>query len=118
MCREVGWDKDDVWFAHCCMLDKKETKLYADNGIGLAHCPSSNMRLASGIAPVRSYLDTGVNVGLGVDGTASNDTGNMLAEVRLAMFLQRSGGDINGMSTSIIRGLHSVACDLLTWHAQ
>ena len=97
-CREVKWDRDDVWFAHCCMLDDKETKLFASNSIGLAHCPSSNMRLASGIAPIRQYLDAGVNCGMGVDGTASNDTGHMLAEVRLAMFLQRSKGDINGES--------------------
>ena len=78
------------------MLDKTETKLFADNSIGLAHCPSSNMRLASGIAPVRNLLDSGVNVGLGVDGTSSNDSGNMLAEVRLAMFLQRSTQNIDG----------------------
>jgi len=52
-CREVGWDKDDCWFAHCCMLDDAEAHQFAENGIGLAHCPSSNMRLASGIAPVR-----------------------------------------------------------------
>lgn len=78
------------------MLDKAEARQFADNGIGLAHCPSSNMRLASGIAPVRSLIDTGVNVGLGVDGTASNDSGNMLAEVRLAMFLQRSAQDAKG----------------------
>ena len=48
----MGWDKDDVWFAHCCMLDDAETKQWADDGVGIAHCPSSNMRLASGIAPV------------------------------------------------------------------
>lgn len=78
------------------MLDEKESKLFASNRIGLAHCPSSNMRLASGIAPIRKLLDTGVNCGLGVDGTASNDTGNMLAEARLAMFLQRSTTNING----------------------
>ena len=51
-CRRVGWDKDDVWFAHCCMLDDSETKQWAEDGVGIAHCPSSNMRLASGIAPV------------------------------------------------------------------
>ena len=59
--RDVGWDKDDVWFAHCCMLDKAETHQFASCGIGIAHCPSSNMRLASGIAPVASYLDAGVS---------------------------------------------------------
>ena len=78
------------------MLDEAEAKLFASNGVGLAHCPSSNMRLASGIAPIRKLLDTGVNCGLGVDGTASNDTGNMIAEARLAMFLQRSTTDVNG----------------------
>lgn len=51
-CRSVGWDKDDVWFAHCCVIDDKEIKQFADHGIGIAHCPSSNMRLASGIGPV------------------------------------------------------------------
>lgn len=50
-CRNVGWDKEDVWFAHCCMLDEAETKQFADNSIGIAHCPSSNMRLASGKPP-------------------------------------------------------------------
>ena len=59
--RDVGWDKDDVWFAHCCMLDKAETQQFASCSIGIAHCPSSNMRLASGIAPVASYLDAGVS---------------------------------------------------------
>ena len=53
MRRRVGWDKDDCWFAHCCMLDKAERKQFADNGLGIAHCPSSNLRLGSGIAPVR-----------------------------------------------------------------
>ncbi|CAL5220779.1 g2846 [Coccomyxa viridis] len=90
---EVGWDQDDVWFAHCCCLDDDDCKLYASKGLGIAHCPSSNMRLASGIAPVAKWLDSGINVGMGVDGTSSNDSGHMLAEVRLAMFLQRGGNN-------------------------
>lgn len=60
--REVGWDQDDVWFAHCCCLDDDDCKLYASKGLGIAHCPSSNMRLASGIAPVAKWLDSGVSM--------------------------------------------------------
>ena len=85
----VGWLADDVWFAHAVHVDHQEIAKFAAAGCGVAHCPSSNMRLASGIAPVKPYMAAGVNVGLGVDGSASNDSSNLLAEVRQAMLLAR-----------------------------
>jgi 8-oxoguanine deaminase len=87
--RQLNWVGRDVWWAHCVYLDQREIKLMADTGTGVAHCPSSNMRLGSGIAPIRSMADAGVKVGLAVDGSASNDSGHMLAEARQAMLLQR-----------------------------
>ena len=90
---DLGWVGDDVWHAHCVQLNHEEIDLYARTGTGVAHCPCSNMRLASGIAPVRKMRDHGVKVGLGVDGSSSNDSGHMLNEARQAMLLQRVGGN-------------------------
>ena len=86
---DLGWLGEDVWFAHAVFIDFEESDRMAVYGTGVAHCPTSNMRLASGIAPVRRYLESGVPVGLGVDGSASNDTGDLLAEARHALLLAR-----------------------------
>lgn len=95
---DLGWVGPDVWHAHCVKLDGPGIDLFARTGTGVAHCPCSNMRLASGIAPVRAMLDAGVRVGLGVDGSASNDAGHLLAEARTAMLLQRVGGNPAALS--------------------
>lgn len=89
----LEWMGDDVWFAHSVWVNDDEIKRYARFGAGIAHCPSSNMRLASGIAPIVKMLNAGVKVSLGVDGSASNDSSHMLAEARQAMLLQRVGGE-------------------------
>jgi 8-oxoguanine deaminase len=86
---QLGWLGDDVWYAHAVHVSPEETRLLGRSGTGVCHCPTSNMRLASGIAPLRGFLDAGVKVGLGVDGSASNDGSNMLAETRQAMLLAR-----------------------------
>ncbi|MBB5391964.1 MULTISPECIES: 8-oxoguanine deaminase [unclassified Herbaspirillum] len=88
---DCGWVGHDVWHAHCVQLDDHGIDLFARTGTGVAHCPCSNMRLASGIAPIRKMVDAGVSVGLGVDGSASNDCAHMMGEVRQAMLLQRVG---------------------------
>jgi cytosine/adenosine deaminase-related metal-dependent hydrolase len=85
----LDWLGDDVWFAHAIHVDDDEIRQFAQHGVGTAHCPCSNMRLASGIAPVKKYLAAGVKVGLGVDGSASNDASNILLEARQAMLLAR-----------------------------
>ncbi|WP_443070104.1 8-oxoguanine deaminase [Sulfitobacter sp.] len=86
---DLGWVGPDVWHAHCVKLDPSEIALFAATGTGVAHCPCSNCRLGSGVAPLRAMRDAGVPVGLGVDGSASNDAGNLVAEARQAMLLQR-----------------------------
>ncbi len=85
----LGWLGDDVWFAHAIHVDDDEIRHFARTGVGAAHCPCSNMRLASGIAPIKKYLAAGVKVGLGVDGSASNDASNILLEARQALLLAR-----------------------------
>jgi cytosine/adenosine deaminase-related metal-dependent hydrolase len=94
----LGWTGPDVWHAHCVKLDAAEIGLFARTRTGVAHCPCSNCRLGSGIAPVRAMRDAGVAVGLGVDGSASNDAGNLVAEARQAMLLQRVVRGADAMS--------------------
>jgi 8-oxoguanine deaminase len=98
--QELDWIGPDVWFAHSVYANLEEIDLYARTGCGVAHCPTSNMRLASGIAPITSMLAAGVKVGIGVDGSASNDGSNLLAEVRQAMLVARLRAGLQGASHS------------------
>jgi cytosine/adenosine deaminase-related metal-dependent hydrolase len=98
--QEVDWIGSDVWFAHSVHVNHDEIALYARTGCGVAHCPSSNMRLASGIAPILEMLTMGVDVGIGVDGSASNDSSHLLAEARQAMLLARLRAGLEGASRS------------------
>jgi cytosine/adenosine deaminase-related metal-dependent hydrolase len=98
--QSVDWVGGDVWFAHSVYVNAEEINVFAKHHCGVAHCPTSNMRLASGIAPIREYRAAGVNVGLGVDGSASNDGSHLLAEVRQAMLLSRLKEGITGFSRS------------------
>lgn len=95
---DLGWTGPDVWHAHCVKLDGREIDLFARSKTGVAHCPCSNCRLGSGIAPVRAMRDAGVHVGLGVDGSASNDAGSLVGEARQAMLLQRVANGADAMS--------------------
>jgi cytosine/adenosine deaminase-related metal-dependent hydrolase len=94
----LEWTGDDVWHAHCVHLNQREVEHFARTHTGVAHCPTSNMRLASGIAPVRAMRDAGVPVGLGVDGSASNDGSHLLNEVRQTLLLQRVMGNPRAMT--------------------
>lgn len=95
---DLGWTGADVWHAHCVKLDAGEIDLFARTGTGVAHCPCSNCRLGSGVAPLRGMREAGVKVGLGVDGSASNDAGNLILEARQAMLLQRVANGADAMS--------------------
>jgi cytosine/adenosine deaminase-related metal-dependent hydrolase len=95
---QLGWLGPDVWHAHCVKLDAAGIALFARTGTGVAHCPGSNMRLGSGAAPIRAMRDAGVPVALAVDGSASNDSGHLLAEARLGLLLQRVAHGAEAMS--------------------
>ena len=98
--QKLGWAGKEVWFAHSVYANPEEILAYATTGCGVAHCPTSNMRLASGIAPILEMLYAGVKVGLGVDGSASNDGSHMLEEVRQAMLVARVRAGLSGASHS------------------
>ena len=98
--KEVGFIGHDVWFAHSVYVNQAEIDLFAKEGCGVAHCPSSNMRLASGIAPIKELVEAGVKVSIAVDGSASNDGSHLLGEVRQAMLLARVKEGITGYSLS------------------
>jgi cytosine/adenosine deaminase-related metal-dependent hydrolase len=106
----LGWVGPDVWHAHCVKLDAAGIALFARTGTGVSHCPGSNMRLASGIAPIRAMRDAGVPVSIAVDGSASNDSGHMLGEARLALLLQRvAHGPVKGPSALTAREVLEMA---------
>jgi cytosine/adenosine deaminase-related metal-dependent hydrolase len=88
----VGWIADDVWCAHCVHLSESDVATFARAGVGVAHCPTSNLRLGAGVAPVRSMLDAGVRVGLGVDGSASNERGDLFLDMKNALLVARGRG--------------------------
>ena len=109
--QDLGWLGDDVWHAHCVKLDDEGISLFAATRTGVAHCPCSNMRLASGIAPIRRMRDAGVPVGLGVDGCASNDAAHMVNEARQAMLLARVARSLAAPGTDT-QGKAVYGCDL------
>ncbi|WP_128002154.1 8-oxoguanine deaminase [Piscinibacter defluvii] len=107
---ELGWLGPDVWHAHCVKLDAAGIAAFARSGTGVAHCPGSNMRLASGVAPIRAMRDAGVPVSIAVDGSASNDSGHLLGEARLALLLQRvAHGPVAGPSALTAREVLEIA---------
>lgn len=103
--RDLGWLGDDVWFAHCVYLNDSEIELLASSRTGVAHCPTSNLRLGSGIAPVPKMLAAGVPVGLAVDGSASNDSSNMLRELQIALLVHRVGTAVDAMPARKVFGM-------------
>jgi len=95
---ELGWLADDVWCAHCVHLSEPEVQRFAETGTGVAHCPTSNLRLGAGVAPVRELVDAGARVGLGVDGSASNERSDLFFEVKQALLVARGRGGPEAMT--------------------
>jgi cytosine/adenosine deaminase-related metal-dependent hydrolase len=95
---ELGWLAEDVWCAHCVHLSEPEVRRFADTGTGVAHCPTSNLRLGAGVAPVRALVDAGARVGLGVDGSASNERSDLFLEVKQALLVARGRGGPGAMT--------------------
>jgi len=95
--QETGWVGSDVWYAHGIYFNDEEIGILADTQTGISHCPASNLRLGSGIAPIPKMLDAGVNIGIGVDGSASNDSSNFIREMQLAMLIHRVGTAVDSM---------------------
>jgi cytosine/adenosine deaminase-related metal-dependent hydrolase len=109
----LGWLGDDVWLAHCVHLDERELRRMGATGTGVAHCPTSNARLGAGIAPVAGLLGAGVPVGLGVDGAASNEAGELTDELRCALLIARAAGGPRALSTRTaleLATLHGARC--------
>jgi cytosine/adenosine deaminase-related metal-dependent hydrolase len=95
---ELGWLAGDVWCAHCVHLSEADVQTFGEQGVGVAHCPTSNLRLGAGVAPVRDLLDAGVRVGLGVDGSASNERSELFSEVKQALLVARGRGGPGALS--------------------
>ena len=94
----VGWVAEDVWCAHCVHLSEADVQTFGKHGVGVAHCPTSNLRLGAGVGLARDMLDAGVRVGLGVDGTASNERGDLFLEVKQAMLVARGRGGADALT--------------------
>ena len=111
---EWGWLQDRTWFAHAVHANREVIDLLGQRNVAISHCPTSNMRLGSGIAPIRLFLDAGNTVALGVDGSASNDGGHLLAEARQALLLARVLGGAAAMTVE--EALHLATTQVLLCH--